>query len=98
MTKKLFKNLEKQAQKPGNKTKQIYAACALAECHDNGIFVDEDAKKAFRYNKIAAELGDALSQCNLCICYAEGQGVEKNVEACAMWCGKAATQGYAAVL
>ena len=48
MTKKLFNKLEKQAQKPGNKTTQIYAACALAECHDNGIFVDKDAKKAFR--------------------------------------------------
>ena len=45
--------------------------------------------------KKAAEQGYADAQCNLGICYANGNGVEKNFSEAVKWYRKAAEQGYA---
>jgi len=42
-----------------------------------------------------AEAGDAKSQYNLGVCYANGEGVEKDVTEAAKWFRKAADQGFA---
>ena len=95
VTQKAIKNWRKLAEKPGNKAKQLEAATSLVECYRSGICVDKDEKEAHKYEKKAAMLGHAICQYNLSVKYAQGIGVEKNLEISAMWCGKAAAQGYA---
>ena len=45
--------------------------------------------------KKAAEQGDAQAQYNLGVCYANGNGVEKNLSEAVKWWRKAAEQGFA---
>ena len=52
-------------------------------------------RKQFQEQKAAAEQGNAVAQCNLGICYANGMGVEKDEEKAVDWFFKAAEQGNA---
>lgn len=45
--------------------------------------------------RAAAECGDAGAQFNLGVCYAKGEGVEKDAAQAAEWIRKAAEQGHA---
>ena len=80
---------------PGNKAEQIDALASLVECYDEGICVDRDEKKANKFERKVAMLGDAGSQKNLSLSYAQGIGVKNNLAAASMWCGKAAAQRHA---
>lgn len=52
-------------------------------------------KKAVEWYTKAAEQGLRIAQCNLGVCYKNGNGVEKNLEEAIKWYTKAADQGYA---
>jgi len=97
VTSKAIKNWKKLAEKPGNKAKQIAALTSLAECYYVGICVDKDEKEAIKFERKAAMLGHAMSQFNLSLNYAQGIGVDKNLEIASMWCSKAAAQGHASL-
>ena len=60
---------------------------------DNGVIYSPELVKN-------AELGDAISQCNLGICYAEGIGVTKDEKQAVKWYRNSAEKGnaYAQVL
>ena len=51
-----------------------------------------DAEAAIWYRK-SAEQGDALAQCFIGICYIEGCGVERDINAAKYWLNKSAAQG-----
>ena len=95
MTKKLFKNLEKQTKNPESKAKQLKASLKLAECFGRGIFVEKDNKKAAEMVTLAALLGDAASQRILGLAFVKGNDVEQNYETAVHWYSKAAAQGNA---
>jgi len=42
----------------------------------------------------AAEAGDDAGQCNLAVCYYQGDGVTKDLSTARSWCEKSADQGY----
>lgn len=52
-------------------------------------------KKAVKWYTKAAEQGLPRAQCNLGVCYENGNGVEKNLEEAVKLYTKAANQGYA---
>ena len=58
---------------------------------------EEVSPAQIRELRAAANRGEAVAQYNLGACYANGDGVEKNLEAAAMWCRKAAEIGRAHV-
>ena len=53
----------------------------------------EDFEQAVLFFRIAAEQGDAKAQVTLAACYANGDGVERDLTAAAAWAQKAADQG-----
>ncbi len=53
----------------------------------------EDEKEAFHWLKLAAEGGDAQSQCNLGVCYMNGNGVMRDEKIGMHWYRAAAKQG-----
>ncbi|HIU97479.1 MAG TPA: sel1 repeat family protein, partial [Candidatus Ornithoclostridium faecigallinarum] len=55
--------------------------------------VKQDWQKAVEWYAKAAEQGDAVAQCNLGICYANGQGVKQDRQKAIEWYTKAAQQG-----
>ncbi|MBO5122781.1 MAG: sel1 repeat family protein, partial [Oscillospiraceae bacterium] len=58
-------------------------------CHNNGDYV-----QAAQHFRTAAEQGLAVAQYNLSVCYANGEGVEKDLVEAEMWAQKAAAQGH----
>lgn len=61
------------------------------ECYSRGNQPVETA----RWFGVAAELGHAAAQCALGVCYASGNGVEKNLQSAVAWYRLSAEQGYA---
>ena len=57
-------------------------------------FNEGDYDKTFEYDKMAAELGDAVAHYNLSIAYMKGQGVEKDEEKEIYHLEEAAIQGH----
>ena len=55
--------------------------------------VKKDYKTAFNYYLQAAELGNAIAQNNLGLCYEKGRGVKKNKQEALKWYEKAAENG-----
>jgi hypothetical protein len=57
--------------------------------------VAKDDVEAVKWFRKAAEQNDAIAQCDLGICYYNGQGVAKDEVEAMKWCRKAAEQNYA---
>lgn len=55
----------------------------------------EDFKQAAQWFRKAAEQGSAQAQSNLGVMYADGEGVDQNMDEAIRWLRKAAEQGYA---
>ncbi|MEI8248149.1 MAG: hypothetical protein WCI51_20100 [Lentisphaerota bacterium] len=55
---------------------------------------DQNMEKAVEYYRKAADHGYARAQYKLGICYANGEGVKKDMEAAARWWRRAAAQGH----
>ena len=68
-----------------------------SECYDKGLSYaqNSDYINAVYWYRKAAEQGHAGAQCNLGVCYANGQGVNKSMYEAVKWFRKAAEQGNA---
>lgn len=54
---------------------------------------DLDFEEGFRWYRTAARKGNTSAQCNLGLCYSNGEGVEKNEKRAVKWWTKAAEKG-----
>ena len=61
--------------------------------HDEGIYVDQDYKKAFEYYKLSADLGNYIAQYNLGYMYRDGNGVDKDYKKAVEYYKLSADQG-----
>ena len=68
-----------------------------SECYNKGVSCEENSDyiNAVYWYRKAAEQGHAGAQCNLGVCYANGQGVNKSMYEAVKWFRKAAEQGNA---
>ena len=68
-----------------------------SECYNKGVSCEENSDyiNAVYWYRKAAEQGHAGAQCNLGVCYANGQGVNKSMYEAVKWFRKAAEQGDA---
>jgi TPR repeat protein len=60
----------------------------------NGIGVDCDKQEGFKWIKLAAQQGDAISQHNLGMCYEHGQGVAVDKKEADKWYALAIRLGF----
>ena len=65
----------------------------LGRIHRKGEFVPEDAAKAMKWFRRAAEQGDADAQLYLSLMYRKGEFVPEDAAEAVRWCRKAAEQG-----
>ena len=78
---------------PGVTEEQVYAWLARAE-PVSYTHLDVYKRQVLWYRK-SAEEGYAPGQCNLAVCYLNGNGVERDAAAAVRWLEKAAAQGNA---
>jgi len=72
---------------------------ALGKLLQAGRGVERDLKESFEWIKLAAQSGDAESQCNLGVFYENGWGIRApDPESAARWFGKAVGQDHPAAL
>ena len=78
------------------KTKIALILMALA-CAFTAVpaHAEEVSPAQIREWRAAANRGEAVAQCNLGVCYATGNGVEKDLVEAVRWYRKSAEQGYA---
>ncbi len=71
-----------------------FARFKLAVMYRKGQGVQQDYKKALKWNRLAAEQGFAKAQNNLGAMYANGHGVAQDYNEAMKWYRLAAEQGY----
>lgn len=69
------------------------AAALLADMHERGLGTPRDAEQAFRWRRVAAELGHLPSALRLGQMFLRGDGVARSDEAAKQWMRKAAEGG-----
>ena len=72
----------------------ILAAQAIGDIYNWGKGVATDYERAMAAYKVAAEAGDALSQCQVGIMYCDGEGVAVDYQQARAWLEKAAAQDH----
>ncbi|EGB03050.1 hypothetical protein AURANDRAFT_34545, partial [Aureococcus anophagefferens] len=82
------------------KAEQLYRAAAdrgdAVAQNNSGAFLHSADKfeEAFRYFVLAADQGYAHAECNLGVCYMDGQGTEVDLGKARYWFERAAAKGY----
>ena len=69
------------------------AALKCADCCNNGIGVDKDPSRAFKYYLQAAEKGNIRAQYCVGVYYFNGDGIEEDCKLAIAWFKKAAENG-----
>lgn len=73
----------------------IEALWLLGVCHQNGLGIEIDLKRAFDLFQLAALRGSALARTYLATCYYEGLGINKDLQLASKLYEQAAEQGNA---
>ena len=74
---------------------EIEAQTSLGRIYYDGLRVEKDYKRAFKWYIKAVEQMCARAQNGIGLMYANGRGVEKDYAVAVDWCRKAAEHGYA---
>ncbi|MCD8006182.1 MAG: sel1 repeat family protein [Oscillospiraceae bacterium] len=69
------------------------AQCLMAQLYHLGNGVEKDDARAVQFYLLAAEKGDAVACHNLAMFYADGKGVEKDLDEALRWAEKAKAAG-----